>query len=217
MHAFIGVRNLAGSSFAAAEKTMFVVSFDIGMRNFAGTAVTVARDADGQVRVKEMHGYFCEDILEAGGCTARVSRSVQTDRLVGFTAESLRRNFGDLSFTPDVVVVESQRGKKECMISAAVLGFYASEAPSAKLRMMNALSKFKVAKGAKAPPTQGSKAQRHEQLKQAAIELAETLYPGMCCELGVKAEHCADALCQAVAAGHECLPKIRAKRKRAKD
>ena len=193
---------------------MHVISFDIGMRNFAGAAVTVARDADGQVRVKEMHGYFVEDILQAGGCAARVSRSVQTDRLVGFTAGSLRRNFGDLPFTPDLVVVESQRGKKECMISAAVLGFYSAEAPEAKLRMMNALSKFKVTTGAKPPPTQGTKAQRHEQLKQAAIELAETLYPGMCCELGDRAEHCADALCQAVAAGHEALPKIRKATKR---
>jgi hypothetical protein len=188
-----------------------VYSFDVGFRNFGGVAVTVDRDADGQVRVKEMMHYFCEDILEAAGCAARVSRTVQSDRLIRFCADSLVRNLGHVVDTPDVVVVEAQRGKKESILSGAILGYYAHAVPGVKLRLMNALGKFKCTP-AGAPKTTGTKAQRHTQLKDAAVEIAETLFPGMTCELGARAEHCADALCQAVSAGNEAIPKARKRR-----
>lgn len=184
---------------------MKVLSFDVGMRNHAAVYCEVERDATQLPRVKEMFHYYTEDILREGGCQARVSRSVLSDRVVGFCMESLRRNFENE--TPDLIVVEAQRGKKESILSGAILGFFAARHPDAKLRLMNALGKFKCAGGA--PRTNGNKGQRHEQLKQAAVDFAETMMPGLHTELGDKTEHVADAILQACSAAGEVLPKVK--------
>jgi hypothetical protein len=194
----------------ADEPIVSVLSFDVGMRNHAGCYCDVQRDPLDIPRVKTMHHYYTEDILEMAGCTARVSRTVLTDRVVKFCTDSLRRNFTDEA--PDVVVVEAQRGKKESILSGAILGFFSARHPTTKLRLMNALGKFKCAGGA--PRTNGSKGQRHTQLKEAAVLHAEMLMPGLKTELGDKAEHVADAILQACSAGGEILPKTRGPERR---
>lgn len=183
-----------------------VLSFDPGLRNL-GVARCMVRDD--KIEILETFGVY--DIFEASGSPCENVRKAAADATVLAAIETMNLKHPDwLDTKPDVVVIESQIGKKESAVAAALLSACATHFPGTCCLYMGAMGKFKVVQK---PDLSGDKAHRHKILKDAAVEHAQTALEHVPAalehfqSLGKKMEHVADCLLQAMSV-HK-TPKVR--------
>lgn len=174
-----------------------VLSFDPGLRNLG-----IARCIVKEEKIESLETFGVYDIFAASGNPCDNVRKAAADQTVLAAIETMSLKHPDwLDTKPDVVVIESQIGKKESAVAAALLSACATHFPNACCLYMGALGKFKVFKK---PDLTGDKAHRHKILKDAAIEYArESLEACPAAldhfeSLGSKREHVADCLLQAM-------------------
>ena len=183
-----------------------VLSFDPGLRNLGVARVVVK---DGEIQILETFGVY--DIFEASGQPCANVRKAPADQTVLAALDTMALKHPDwLDTKPDIVVIESQIGKKENAVAAALLAACATHFPTALCMYMGAMGKFKTVKR---PELVGDKAHRHKILKEAAIEFAQKALehapPALehFQSLGKKMEHVADCILQAMSV-HK-TPKVR--------